>query len=338
MSPSATSLWSGDSHLLVDFAARSVYVDDSEIALTPTEFDVLACLARRAGEVVSTAELIESVWGAWYGPTDHVFVHVHHIRRKLGPCGRLIVTKRKAGYLLRREAVPARDASVGLGYINMLAKDARERGVIWLITDRARTVLWISDSVETLLGWAPVDVIGRYPWDLAPAEDREGLAARFPLRGGESLMRFDARMRHVDGTIVSVGVAAQVLRGIDGDRLGGIGEWRVLSDIGPAGERSMVAFRLHYDGDHILIAVEPFQAFLGWHPDDVIGSPFGMAGIDADVVDGLARSRKGRADHALGIVTMLDAAGQQVVVDVVVDLRFTGARLAGYTADVRVLD
>ena len=109
-SPRALVFSSGTSHLRIDLAARSVEVDDLEVALTPTEFNVLACLARRAGTVVSTRELIEEVWGDWFGPVDHVFVHVHHIRRKLGPCGALIVTKRTAGYLLRDEARTDRTA------------------------------------------------------------------------------------------------------------------------------------------------------------------------------------------------------------------------------------
>lgn len=334
-----TSLWSGDAHLLIDFAARSVYVDDSEIALTPTEFDVLACLARRAGEVVSTPELIEAVWGAWYGPTDHVFVHVHHIRRKLGPCGRLIVTKRKAGYLLRREVEPRRDEPAQADYLDLLTQDAQARGVVWLIADERRKVSWVSDSISSLLGWAPTDLVGRYPWDLVHEDERAAIASRFPMEGGGSLVAFDARIRHIDGSIVVIGVVAQVLRGLDGDRLGGIGEWRLLPDIGAADELSTHEFRLHYDAEHTLIAVEPFETFLGWHPDDVIGSPFGLADMDGDAVDRVARGpANARREHAFGIGTTLDGDGQQVVVDIIVQLRFKGARLTGYTADVRVLD
>jgi PAS domain S-box-containing protein len=339
VSPSTTSLWSGDAHLLVDFAARSVFVDDSEIALTPTEFDVLACLARRVGEVVSTPELIEAVWGAWYGPTDHVFVHVHHIRRKLGPCGRLIVTKRKAGYLLRREVVPRRDEPAGADYLDLLTQDAQARGVVWLIADERRRVAWVSDSIIALLGWAPTDLVGSYPWDLVLDDERDAVAARFTMDGADSLLAFDARIRHVDGSIVSIGVVAQVLRGLDGDRLGGIGEWRLLPEAEATALHVTSEFRLHYDADHILVAVEPFESFLGWHPDDVVGSAFGLASMDGDAVDGLSRgSRDPRYEHALGIGTTLDADGQQVVVDIIVYLRFKGARLTGYTADVRVLD
>lgn len=229
LGPRTVTFWSGDAHLLVDFASRSAFVDSDEIHLTPTEFDVLACLARRAGTVVTTSELVDVVWGEWFGPMDHVFVHVHHIRRKLGPCGRLIVTKRKAGYLLRRESVDGSDtavsASVQAEYLEMLQQDAHARGIIWLIVDSSRQVKWVSDSVFELLGWSPQDLVGRLPWAIAHHEDSDGFAARFPLEGGESLLSFDTRLNHADGRVVPIRVAAQVLRGTDGDLIGGLGEW-----------------------------------------------------------------------------------------------------------------
>lgn len=227
--PRTSTFWSGDAQLLVDFASRSVFVDGAEIHFTPTEFDVLACLARRAGTVVTTSELVDVVWGEWFGPMDHVFVHVHHIRSKLGPCGRLIVTKRKAGYLLRRELVDGSDAgvssSVQTEYLDMLQQDADTRGIIWLIVDGRRHVTWVSDSVYTLLGWAPRDLVGQHPWVIAHPEESEGFAARFPVGGGESILSFDTRLNHADGRVVPIRVAAQVLRGTNGDLIGGVGEW-----------------------------------------------------------------------------------------------------------------
>lgn len=171
-SPSVSEFLAGDSRLLIDYAARSVYVDGAEVALTPTEFDVLACLAQRAGTVVSTPDLIQAVWGEWFGPVDHVFVHVHHIRRKLGPCGKLIVTKRKAGYLLRGEAGDAHPdtpwSHVSRAYSDLLQEDAQTHGNIWILADRDRLVTWVSGSIEKLLGWTPADLIGKHPWVVAP--------------------------------------------------------------------------------------------------------------------------------------------------------------------------
>lgn len=226
--------------MLVDFASRCVFIDGDEIHLTPTEFDVLACLARRAGTVVTTAELVDAVWGEWYGPMDHVFVHVHHIRRKLGPCARLIVTKRKAGYLLRLETADGSDtevsSSVQAEYLEMLQQDAHARGIIWLIVGASRRLEWVSDSVFSLLGWSPQDLVGRLPWVIAHDEESEGFAARFPLEGAESLLSFDTRLKHADGRVMPIRVAAQVLRGVDGDLTGGLEEWS--SGVSPGPEPS----------------------------------------------------------------------------------------------------
>ena len=230
--PRTLTLWSGDARLLIDFAARSVFVDSDEIHFTPMEFDVLACLARRAGTVVTTSELVGVVWGEWYGPMDHVFVHVHHIRRKLGPCGRLIVTKRKAGYLLRREVAEGLDAGVPSSleaeFLAMLQQDARTRGIIWLIVGGRRRVMWVSDSVFPLLGWKPQDLVGRSPWAISHPDELKAFEERFPSEGGESLLSFDTRLNHADGSVVPVRIAAQVLRGADGQRIGGLGEWSTV--------------------------------------------------------------------------------------------------------------
>src|SRR4051812_22364819 len=46
--------------LRLDLAARRVTIDDAEITLRPKEFDLLACLASRAGEVVTREDLIDN--------------------------------------------------------------------------------------------------------------------------------------------------------------------------------------------------------------------------------------------------------------------------------------
>ena len=96
--PAGTSRFHyGIHNLRIDFASASVYVDDQDVILTPTQYRILAFLASRAGSVVSARDIIDAVWGEWYGPVDHVFVYIHHIRNRLGPCGRLIRTRRTLG-------------------------------------------------------------------------------------------------------------------------------------------------------------------------------------------------------------------------------------------------
>lgn len=88
--------------LTVDTDAREVHVDGEPVALTRTEFDVLAALAARPGVVLSRRALIEAVWGAgWVGDEHLVDVHVLHVRQKLGDSAeqqRFVRTVRGVGY------------------------------------------------------------------------------------------------------------------------------------------------------------------------------------------------------------------------------------------------
>ncbi|MFE6399889.1 response regulator transcription factor [Streptomyces alboflavus] len=71
--------------LSVDVAAREVRLDGEPVDLTPREFDLLAHLARRAGQVVSRRELLAEVWHQPLGGADKtVDVHLSWLRRKLG--------------------------------------------------------------------------------------------------------------------------------------------------------------------------------------------------------------------------------------------------------------
>jgi DNA-binding response OmpR family regulator len=70
--------------LSVDLAGREVHRDNREVALTRTEFDVLAALgSTRAGLLPPPAH--RCLWDqSWVGQEHLVDVHVGHLRRKLG--------------------------------------------------------------------------------------------------------------------------------------------------------------------------------------------------------------------------------------------------------------
>jgi DNA-binding response OmpR family regulator len=71
--------------LVIDTRERRVMLRGVEIGLTPTEFDILECLATDPGRVVSRREILERVWNThWYGPTRVLDVHIAALRRKLG--------------------------------------------------------------------------------------------------------------------------------------------------------------------------------------------------------------------------------------------------------------
>ncbi|HEX4976909.1 MAG TPA: response regulator transcription factor [Nocardioides sp.] len=71
--------------LRLDPAARRVHVDGTEVHLTPTEFDLLACLAATPGTVLTRERLLGEVWGwADGGGTRTVDSHVRSLRAKIG--------------------------------------------------------------------------------------------------------------------------------------------------------------------------------------------------------------------------------------------------------------
>lgn len=71
--------------ITIDLRARSVEVDGDAVALNRKEFDLLAYLATKAGEVVSRRELYAEVWRQPYGGSDKTIdVHLSWLRRKLG--------------------------------------------------------------------------------------------------------------------------------------------------------------------------------------------------------------------------------------------------------------
>ncbi|MFE2598261.1 response regulator transcription factor [Streptomyces sp. NPDC001840] len=85
--------------LAIDTAARRVFRDGAEVALTAKEFAVLEQLAVRAGEVVGKPQILEHVWDfAYDGDPNIIEVYISALRRKIGAAA--IQTVRGAGYRL----------------------------------------------------------------------------------------------------------------------------------------------------------------------------------------------------------------------------------------------
>jgi DNA-binding response OmpR family regulator len=81
-----------------------VRFDDTEIALTAREYDVLEFLVRREGQVLSKDEILAGVWELDFeGDPNIVEVYIARLRRKLAAAGAgeaPIETVRGAGYRL----------------------------------------------------------------------------------------------------------------------------------------------------------------------------------------------------------------------------------------------
>jgi DNA-binding response OmpR family regulator len=71
--------------LRLDAGARRVWAGDDEVHLTPTEFDLLLCLAASPGVVLTRERLLREVWD-WPGAsgTRTVDSHVKALRAKIG--------------------------------------------------------------------------------------------------------------------------------------------------------------------------------------------------------------------------------------------------------------
>jgi DNA-binding response OmpR family regulator len=81
----------------IDVTQRRTWVDDVEVPLTSTEFDLLAQLMRRPRHVFERQQLLSAVWGYATTGTRTVDVHVAQLRAKLGNASP-IRTVRGVGY------------------------------------------------------------------------------------------------------------------------------------------------------------------------------------------------------------------------------------------------
>jgi DNA-binding response OmpR family regulator len=74
-----------DGDLRVDRAARRVFLDGTEIALTSKQFDLLVEFVSHPDEVLTRSVLMERVWDTrWYGSTKTLDVTIAGLRRRLG--------------------------------------------------------------------------------------------------------------------------------------------------------------------------------------------------------------------------------------------------------------
>ena len=100
----------GDSETLrcgviaLDLAGRTCTVAGKPVSLTRREYDLLLCLIRNKGQVLSRDQLLEKVWGIDFeGGQRAVDVRIKSLRLALGSAGKQIKTVFKAGYRMEGE-------------------------------------------------------------------------------------------------------------------------------------------------------------------------------------------------------------------------------------------
>ena len=90
--------------LEVDLEKKLVRVRGRRVRLTPTEFALLAVLARNPGKLMTHRAILREIWGPSYGDESHyLHVYVSQLRRKIEPDParpRYLLTEPGAGYRL----------------------------------------------------------------------------------------------------------------------------------------------------------------------------------------------------------------------------------------------
>lgn len=86
----------------VNKADMSLKVDGETVVMTRKEIELLVYILTHRGQILSREHLLKNVWDSnGYVMERTVDVHITHLRRKLGPYGKHIVTKSGFGYLFK---------------------------------------------------------------------------------------------------------------------------------------------------------------------------------------------------------------------------------------------
>lgn len=94
-----------DERLTVSFPFQRAYVNENEVALTPTETKLLYILMRNAGQTVTTDFILRRLWPLETVFEDRLRVYVHRLRRKIEvkpEAPQYILSQRGVGYSFAR--------------------------------------------------------------------------------------------------------------------------------------------------------------------------------------------------------------------------------------------
>ncbi len=93
--------------LVIDYDARRVFINDSEIKFTQTEYNILASLSEHSGKVMTYNAIIRGIWGYNdLNSTKKLQVNMANIRKKLGStpgANNYIVNELGVGYRMCEE-------------------------------------------------------------------------------------------------------------------------------------------------------------------------------------------------------------------------------------------
>jgi two-component system, OmpR family, KDP operon response regulator KdpE len=93
--------------LQMDLSRHRVTINEREISLTPTEYNLLRLLLQNAGKVITHRQLLQKIWGNAYEKEMHMLrVNISNLRRKIEPNPArpyFVLTEPGVGYRLRAE-------------------------------------------------------------------------------------------------------------------------------------------------------------------------------------------------------------------------------------------
>ncbi len=84
--------------LTIDLQDKTLYIDGEEVALTKTEFEILALLAENPERIYSRPQIMDYVWGDTLVSERTVDVHITRLRKKMGDYHTLITNRSGYGY------------------------------------------------------------------------------------------------------------------------------------------------------------------------------------------------------------------------------------------------
>ena len=94
----------------IDYATRQVTLGKKEIKLTTLEYKILAYLTQKAGQIITSEQLLGDIWGDDQTGAPHLIqVNIGRLRKKLGDSARepkYIITRPGIGYVIPH---PGRD-------------------------------------------------------------------------------------------------------------------------------------------------------------------------------------------------------------------------------------
>lgn len=92
--------------LSIDLEARRVFITETDLHLTRTEYAILTELAHRLDAIVSHNDLLTKVWGPEYrGSSHYLHTYLGRLRKKLGDYGELLETLPGMGYILHSKRI-----------------------------------------------------------------------------------------------------------------------------------------------------------------------------------------------------------------------------------------